>query len=296
MQTHIKLHISILLAGMTGVFGKLISLNEGLLVWYRLLLTSVIFFVFLLATKKLVRISFKDFKRIALVGALLAIHWILFYGSIKASNISVGVVCFSTIGFFTAIFEPILLHRKFSLRELFFSVITLFGVFLIFSFDMKYRTGIALGILSAAMASLFTIATKKIGDNYAPKTILMYEMLGGLLVISCLLPIYLTFVPVVSILPSTQDWIYLILFCVFCTIGLQLLQIQVLKKMSAFTVNLSYNLEPVYSIAIAIIFLGEAKELTAAFYTGVGLIILSIVLQMLSSLRENRATLPLEIR
>ena len=287
-KTYFKLHISILLAGLTGIFGKLITLNEGLLVWYRLFFTTIFLAIFLIAIKKLPRVSFHAFKRIAFVGGLLGIHWIFFYGSIKVSNVSIGVVCFSLIGFFTAIFEPLILRSRFSFKELTFSLITLVGVALIFSFDLRYRTGIILGVISSAMASLFTITTKKVGKDYPPRTILLYEMIGGFILLSLILPFYLKVFPVETILPNSRDLIYLALFCIFCTIVLQLLQIQVLKKLSAFTVNLSYNLEPVYSIIIAMLFLGEAKELNYAFYAGVSLIILSVLLQMRSSIKEGK--------
>lgn len=278
-KTFFKLHLSILLAGFTGIFGKLISLNEGLLVWYRMMLTCAFIFLLLMFTKKLEKISFLDFKRIALVGCLLALHWIFFYGSIKASNVSIGVVCFSLVGFFTSILEPLILRRHFAFREMIYSLITLLGIVLIFSFDMRYRTGIILGVVSAALAALFTIATKRISNDYKPTTILLYEMLAGFLLISCILPFYLLRNPVATIIPDLQDTLYLFVFVIFCTITLQMLQIQVLKKISAFTVNLSYNLEPVYSIILAMALFGEAKQLYISFYFGVGLIILSVLLQ-----------------
>lgn len=287
-KTFFKLHLSILLAGFTGIFGKLITLNEGMLVWYRTLLASVLYMLFLIAIKKLPRVSGRDFFRIAKVGAVLSLHWIFFYGSIKASNVSIGVVCFSLVGLFTAVLEPIMLHRQFSARELIYSLITLLGVMLIFSFDTRYQFGITLGIISAAFASLFTIMTKKINADYPPRTILLYEMIGGFLMISLLLPIYLHFNPTDSILPTKLDIVWLLLFVILCTIGLQLLQIQVLRKVSAFTVNLSYNLEPVYSIILAMAFFGEAKELNFSFYIGVSLVILSVLLQTFDSIRNRK--------
>lgn len=289
-KTYLKLHVSILLAGFTGVFGKLISLNEGLLVWYRLMLTFVLIFLYLFLTKKLERVSFRDFRRIGFVGCLLAMHWIFFYGSIKASNVSIGVVCFSLVGFFTSFLEPVILHRKFSLRELAYSLITLLGVVLIFSFDTRYRTGILLGVVSSAIAALFTISTKRISNDYKAKTILVNEMLGGFLLVSCLLPFYLKVNPVATVLPHAQDVVYLFVFVIFCTIALQMLQIDVLSKISAFTVNLSYNLEPVYSIMLAMLIFGEAKMLNFSFYLGVGLIIISVLLQTWDSMHKDKMT------
>ncbi|MDR2950796.1 MAG: DMT family transporter [Prevotella sp.] len=297
-QAFIKLHLSILIAGFTGIFGKLITLNEGMLVWYRLLITSVFLFLMLWVTKKLKQVPIKDFLKIGFVGLLLTSHWIFFYASIKSSNVSIGVVCFSMTGFFTAILEPIINHRRISLRELFFSVVALCGIALIFHFDTRYRTGILLGTISSALAACFVIANKRVGatTNYSWDITLLYEMVGGFLFLSLILPFYLYFFPVESFSPGNLNLLYLIIFSIVCTIGLYMLQIQALKSISAFTLNLSYNLEPVYSIVLAMIIFGEAKELDTSFYAGLGLIILSVFLQMYSVLKERKRSLLAEKR
>ncbi|MDH6305949.1 drug/metabolite transporter (DMT)-like permease [Parabacteroides sp. PF5-5] len=296
-QAFIKLHISILLAGFTGIFGKIITLNEGLLVWYRMLITAIIMLLVLFTPPNPLkgglekRPSFPPFRgsggesgggmsfRMFGVGALLALHWVFFFGSIKASNVSIGVICFALTGFFTALLEPLMNKRRISLKEVAFSLITLLGILLIFHFDARYRTGILLGIVSALLAALFTITNKQLGKEYPSSVMLLYEMIGGFLLLSFLMPFYLYFFPTESIIPTGKDFLYLLVFSVFCTALLYLLQIDVLKTISAFTVNLSYNLEPVYSIIIAMLFLGEAKELNLYFYIGLGLIILSVLLQ-----------------
>ena len=229
----IKLQISIILAGATGIFGKLISLNEALLVWYRMMLASLLFLLVLSVSKRLNRISFGDALRIGGVGLLLGLHWVFFYGSIKASNVSIGVVCFSLVGFFTAFLEPLINCHRVSFKEVVFSLLTLFGVVLIFHFDTRYRLGIGLGIISSALAALFTITNKKIGNNYSTSTMLLYEMVGGFIGLSCILPFYLRYFPVSTIVPGLLDFTYLLLLASVCTIGLHLLQIQVLKKISA---------------------------------------------------------------
>lgn len=285
--TFIKLHLSVLLAGATGLFGKLITLNEGLLVWYRMMFAAVLLGLFLFFTRRFPRIRLADFGRISLVGSLLALHWVFFYGSIKASNVSVGVVCFSLVSFFTSWLEPMLLKQRFSFRELSYSLLAVVGVLLIFSLDIRFRTGILLGIVSSFWAALFTIATRRITRFYPPETILLYEMVGGCLLITCLLPVYLYFFPVTSVLPGRNDFLWLLVFALFCTLLLQLLQIQVLQKLSAFTVNLSYNLEPVYSIILAMLIFHEARELTPVFYLGIGFIVLSVFLQMRQAFRQS---------
>ena len=162
----IQLHLSVLLAGFTGLFGRLITLNEVDIVWFRMLFTSIILLVF----TGLPRVGWRKFMQLCGCGALLGFHWILFYGSIKLSNVSIGVICFSLIGFFTAIFEPLIFKKRFSAWELLFSLITVVGVLCIFSFDARYRHGIMVGVVSSAVCALYAICNKKARrkESYGP--------------------------------------------------------------------------------------------------------------------------------
>ncbi len=287
-EAFLKLHLSVFIAGFTGIFGKLITLNEGLLVWYRLLATSIIFGLLLFFSGKLQKISLKDFAKIGSAGFLLALHWIFFYASIKTANVSIGVVCFSLVGFFTAIFEPLINKKRLSAKELIFSLITLCGVAVIFHFDSRYHLGIMLGVISSALCSLFSIFNQRISKKHASGTILEYEMIGGFIGVSAIMPFYMNMFPTENLVPTGSDLIYMVFFCLVCTIGLYMLQIQVLKKVSAFTMNLSYNLEPVYSILIAMVIFKEASELNGSFYLGLFLIVLSVLLQTVSVLKPVR--------
>ena len=288
-QAFVRLHISIVLAGFTGVLGKLITISEGLLVWYRMCFTFLFLWVILLCCKKLERLPLRPALNIAGVGVLLCLHWIFFYGSIKASNISIGVTCFALIGFFTALLEPLILHQRFSVRELLFSLLTLLGVALIFSFDTRYRLGISLGVLASLLGALYTITNKKVSTGYQTSTLLLYQMAGGFVFLSLLLPFYIEHFHITYIVPHWQDMVWLFCLIFFCTLVMTSLQIQALRGISAFTVNLSYNLEPVYSIAIAIFFMGEARELGLSFYAGLSLILLSVALQTWDVLHQRRA-------
>ena len=289
-KAFIQLHISILLAGFTGVFGKAITLNEGLLVWYRMLISGILLLVILGASQKLKAVSRKDFQRLALAGCLLGLHWIFFYGSIKYSNISVGVVCFSLTGFFTAILAPILNKKKFAASELLLSGLTLLGIGLIFSFDSQYRTGILLGVISSLLVAFDTIANERLAHSFKSEVITVYQMIGGSIGLAFLMPFYLHFFPVETMIPSWQDLGYLVMLSLFCTVLLYMLLTQALNKISAFTVNLSFNLEPIYTIALAILIYKENRELTTPFYIGLGLIILSVVLHMVKvSIQHKKA-------
>ena len=273
------LHLSILFAGFTGILGKLIALPSGVMTWWRLLFTAVVLLAGSWFLRRREEASWRDRLEISGAGLLLALHWIFFFGSIKMANVSIGVACFAMIGFFSAILEPLLLKRKFQWMELLFSLLAIAGILLVFSVDLRFRTGILLGIVSTLLASLYTIASRFLGKRHSAWKILHYEMCGGFLAFSLLLPIYLFLFPSPRFLPNLPETAELIAFALFCTVGLYWFQIRALRMISAFTVNLSYNLEPVYSILLAMLIFREHQEFTPAFYGCLFLLILSVSLQ-----------------
>ena len=276
----IQLHLSVFLAGFTGILGKLITLNEGLLVWYRLLFTIITLYIIFRWKRMLSKLSFRQIVPIGLTGIVVALHWLFFYGSIKYSNVSIAVVCFSLTSLFTAILDPLINRYRMNKAELLLSGLTLFGILLIFHFDTEYRTGIILGIFSSLFAALFTIFNKRLISKYDTPTITFYELSVGWLVLSLFLPFYLHIFPQPLAIPSTSDLIYLLILSWACTVCMYMLSMSALTKVSAFTVNLTFNLEPLYSIILAFIIFKENKQLTPAFYAGLGCILLSVVLQM----------------
>ncbi|MBK0371041.1 DMT family transporter [Flavobacterium agrisoli] len=287
-KTYLLLHIAVILAGFTGVFGKLITLNEGLLTWYRVFFSSIFLFIILKLFKFSNHLSSKEKLKISKVGLLITIHWVFFYASIKYSNISVGVVCYSLTSFFTALFKPIIDRKRFVISEILLSCITLLGISLIFHFDASYQLGILFGIVSSAFAALYTIYNERLATIYDSKIINYYQMIGGTFGLGALLPIYLHFFPSESIIPSLKDTLYLILLSVFCTVALYVSVTEVLKKIPAFTVNLSFNLEPIYAIIIAFLFFDEGKEVNYSFYAGLFFVMLSVILQSIFSVRKRK--------
>ena len=158
-------------------------------------------------------------------------------------------------------------------------MIAVFGIGLIFNFDTSYRFGIVLGVISAGLFALYTLYNKIIQVGKSSRSMLFYELLGGTLFMALFLPFYIPISHTVQLLPVGFDWLWIILLAFFCTIFLYLLYIDVLKKLSAFTVSLAGNLEPVYGILLAVIFLGEAKDFTLSFYIGMILIFASVFSQ-----------------
>jgi len=285
-KAFIQLHIAVLLAGLTGVLGKIITLNEGLLVWYRLLLTAVALWMIYLVRRPSSSIAARDIVRIFGIGAIAAMHWVAFYGSIKYSNVSVGLLCFSAVGFFTALIEPLVLRHRVDYVELLLGLMVIAGIFLIFQVNPSYKTGIVIGLVSSLLGSLFPVLNKRILQRVPAGTVTLYELTGGFLFLSVLLPFYLKLAPASKLLPDWKDWIGLLVLSLACTVLAFNLSMNALKKLSAFTVNLSYNLEPVYGIILAFILFREDKYMHGGFYTGFALIILSIGLQMLRMWRR----------
>lgn len=285
----IKLHIAVFLAGFTGLLGVLINLNEGLLVTYRIAITVITLFFILLFTKQLKLLAFKNILQLISIGFLIALHWVCFYGSIKYANVSIGLVCFASTGLFTAIFEPIVVKRKFIASELLLGLLSLFSIYLIFHFNTKHRVGITLGIISAILAALFTVFNKKVISVAPAKTIMLYELSGGLAILLLCLPFYLKYFPAKYIIPTFSDIGWLLVLALLCTVLAMDLMLQALQKVSAFTQNLTLNLEPVYGIALAFIVKQENKYLSGSFYAGASLIALSVVIQMYLTTKKYKS-------
>lgn len=277
-HAYLRLHTGILLAGATGVFGRLISLSELPLVWYRMMIAAGVLAGVLALGGRIHTPTLREAWRIGCCGTLLAIHWVLFYGSIKAANVSVGVVCFALNGYFTALLEPMASGKRFSLRDLLLGLITLGGIVLIFGLNMQFRTGIVIGTFSSLFYTLFAIASKRVqsATGVESSAMLLYELLTGWCVLSLAMPFYAMLYPSVSLMPEGSDWLFITLFASVFTIGPFLTQLQALRTLSAFTVNLSYNLEPLYSIALAMLLFNEAQELNLSFWMGVSMIVAAV--------------------
>ena len=226
--------------------------------------------------KKLTKISKSDILKVAAVGGIATLHWITFYGSIKYSNVSVALVCFSTIGFFTALFEPFILKKKMNWTELVLGLITLAGIYIIFHFDSQYKTGIIIGMVSAVFASLFPIYNHQFLKRIPVETMLTWQQTGGFILLSIFLPFYLQKFPG-EFFPGWADFGWLLMLSWLCSVLAFQLSGNALKRLSAFTVNLSYNLEPVYGILLAFVIYNENEFLSKWFFLGFGLIAIALI-------------------
>lgn len=287
-KAYLQMHLSILLWGATAVLGKSIDLSEGLLVWYRMIITVLSLFTFILISRKSLKVSAKNFGALFGIGVLLMVHWLFFYGAIKYSNVSITLSLFSSTTLFTALIEPVITKKKFNRAELLYSLMAIAGISIIFYSDTNsYSIGIVLAILAAFVGAFFNILNKKVVNEVSSDVVSFYEILSGLVALTVFLPFYIQYFHPTKLIPTTQDWTLLFILAVFCTHFPLVLSLNALKHLSAFTLNLSINLEPIYGIALAFLIFKENSKMNSGFFWGTALIMLSVVLHSYFTSRDN---------
>lgn len=293
-----QIHLAVLLWGFTGVLGKAISLSAPVLVWYRMLLTTVIIGVILWLRKEWFRPAGKDLTKIFGIGLMYAVHWVAFYASIKYANASIAMICLATASVFTAVMDPILNKGKFNVAELGLSTLAVGGVFCIYALQpssagvakpmANFEFGVLLGVIASIISAIFTVLNKPLAEKYVPRTLVFFEMFSGLLFLSVLAPFYIYFNAAEPLLPQGTDYLWIVVLSYCCTVWGQSLAMSALKYLSAFTITLSVNLEPLYGIILAFIFYKENNQLGMGFYMGMSLIFVSLLLQTLLQLSKAR--------
>ncbi|MEI2758665.1 MAG: DMT family transporter [Bacteroidia bacterium] len=279
------MHISILLWGFTGIFGKAIEMNAIMIVWYRMIISAVALIPFMVKHKQFILPDKKRFASIIITGFVVCLHWLTFYASIKASNVSIALSCFASVSLFSALLEPLFYRKKINKQNIILALFVLVGIYIIFAFQQLYAMGIVLALISALLGALFTILNKIFVSNDEPAPVTFIELLSGFVFLSILLPLILPAFNVSFQIPSTIDWVWLLLLSVVCTSVAFTLSLEALKKVSAFTMNLSVNLEPLYSIVLAIILFKENELLNNGFYIGAVIVISSVFIHSLMQYR-----------
>ncbi len=287
-QAYVLMHTAILLWGFTGILGKAIQMSEGMIVWYRMLISASSLALYMMWKKQNFIINGTGLFLFTSTGICVALHWLTFYGAIKVSNVSVTLACFSSIAFFTALLEPLLLKSRHHFSEIILGLGVIAGIYLIFSFQKIYATGILLALLSALLGSLFTIANRKLMQHYPAVTVTFYELSTGFMFLTLCLPVYFYFTNSAFSIPGKMDFLWLLLLGVLCTTVAFTISLEALKKVSAFTMNLSVNLEPIYSIILALLIFQEGRELKTGFYAGTLLIIGTVILHTYLVFRYRR--------
>jgi drug/metabolite transporter (DMT)-like permease len=268
---YLKIHLAVLLFGFTAILGNLIQLPAIMIVWWRVLLTSISLLFFIGFGKTLRDLPQTLIKKYVLIGIVIGLHWICFYGSVKLSNASICLVCMSTTSFFTSLIEPLVVRKKINYIEMLIGAMIIPGMILIVNnLDISYYYGIVVGLLSALLAAVFSTMNKANIKGADPYTISFIE-LSGAWVMNVFGYSQQAFLP-----PTISDWVWLFVLALFCTTLAHVLTLKALQHISVFASNLVINLEPVYGILLAIFILKEHKELNTMFYIGTAIILFSI--------------------
>ncbi|MFI5172146.1 MAG: DMT family transporter [Chitinophagales bacterium] len=275
-KAYLLYHVCVFLWGFTAVLGRLIELQETVLVWYRMGLTSLIMLAIPALWRSIKQLNTKTFFQLTGIGLLVTCHWITFYGSIKAANISVALTCLATTSLFVSILEPLMFGKKFIWYELILGIIIIPAIYLVFKFSGDYRNGIILGMISTIFATIFSLLNKKMISKTAPLNISFIEIGTGFLILSAVMPFYLGSVEEIKLIPSSADIIYLVLLAGLCTVVPFTLSLYSMRHISVFTASITLNLEPVYGILMAIFFFHESNHLQPEFYIGT-IMILAVV-------------------
>jgi drug/metabolite transporter (DMT)-like permease len=295
-RAFLELHIAVFLFGFTAILGKLISIPEGPLVFIRTGLASLSLLPLIFLRKGYLLVDWKKILQYAGIGMIIVTHWILFYGSIKVSNVSIALSCLASASLFSAIIEPLIMKKSFNIVEIALGVLVIFGIYLIFTFHNFYLKGILMGIGSAFFAALFSVLNKKIINNSDTYVASFWELLSGFVFLGLIGLIAGISETNLWVQPTFNDWIYLLILSFACTTLAYTLSLNSLRHISAFTANLTINLEPVYGILLAFFLLGESKQLHPGFFVGTLIIFSSVVihgyLQWRKQKKQIREVLP----
>jgi len=276
-RSYVELHIAVIFWGFSAILGDLIEMSWYMITWWRVLLASASLLIICRLFQANLRITMGQTLKYTGIGVLVAIHWLTFFGSIKYANASVALITYATAAFMISILEPLILRTQISKIEVCLGVVIIVAMAMVVQgIDLSMRLGLILGLISAFLSALFGVINKKLVTDGDPLVITTFEMLSASLFLSVLLPIWL-WQTQDQIMPVAWDWVYLSILAFGCTSFAFLISIRTLQYISVFAQSVVMNLEPIYGIILAVIILGDHKDLTAGFYLGAFIIMCSVL-------------------
>ena len=275
---HIHLHFLVFIAGFTAILGKLITNSPVSIVWHRMFIALIVIFLFVALTKKKLKTSYQNIFKYAVLGFIISFHWLTFFMSIDYSNVTIALSMMSTTAFFTSFIEPIFFRRKIIVHELLLSILVIIAIFLILNSELNYSVGIILGIFSAFFASIFSVLNGLLIKNEKAYKISFYEFLFGVVFISVFLIITGRLDDLFIESFFSLNYLYIFILGVVCTAYAFIAAVYLLNYITPYSAVLTYNLEPVYGIFLALIIFGESEQMSFNFYIGLLLILFSVFL------------------
>lgn len=285
----LQIHFCVLLWGFTAILGKLISLPALELVWWRMLIVVVVLLAWPPLWRELRAVPLRTLAVFAGIGVVVALHWLTFYGAIKLANASVAATTMAVAPLFLAVIEPWVARRPFDARELLVGLVALPGVVLVVGGTPEgMQLGLAVGVVSAFLVAIFGALNKRYVERASPLLVTGVELAAGTAFLTLVALAWQGEAPWHTI-PGVRDAWLLAVLSLGCTLLPFALALRALRHTSAFMAQLAVSLEPVYAILLAIVLLGEQRELTPAFYLGVAVILGAVFAHTWMKLRSSTA-------
>lgn len=281
LKDYLRLHLIVFIWGFSAILGKLVQMPSTEVVLYRTLLAAIGLAVLLKLRKRAFNIGRVGVLKTLGTGVLMGAHWVLFFEAARVANVSVCLAGMATTTFWTSLIEPLFNSRKVRPFEVGIGIVVIIGLYVIFQFEFDNALGLTLAIASALLSAIFSVLNSKFTKEFNPYMINFYEMIGAFggvfLFILLYEPLFLGETFTVGI-PVGQDWWYILLLALVCTVYAYSDAIELMKRVSAFTVNLTINLEPVYGIIMALIIFRKSEQMSSGFYLGTLIILLAVFL------------------
>jgi drug/metabolite transporter (DMT)-like permease len=281
IQDYIKLHFLVFLWGFTAILGKLITIPAMEMVFFRTLLAAAGMAFLLIITQKKFRVSGADAMILLSTGSIVAIHWLTFFASGRVSNPSTSLVGFATCSLWTALIEPLVKRQKIQKLEVGLGIVVIAGLYVIFTTNFQYPLGLLLGIASGFTIAIFAVINSQLVKRMDAYTITFCEMTGAGIALALFFPLYLSTWSAtgeLDLTPTALDWLWLSILAFVCTVYAYAAAINLMKRLSVFTIQLTLNLEPVYGIVLALLVFREKEVMDAGFYVGTVIIIGAVLL------------------
>lgn len=280
LRSYLHLHFLVLIWGFTAIVGLMVTISPVSLVFYRTLFAAVGMGAIIFFKQKQFKADSRDVIRMLLVGFILSAHWMLFFASARVSTASVCLAGMATTSLWTSLIEPLVNKRSVRPLEVGLGILAFAGLYVVFKFEFDHALGLTLALASALLAAMFTVANSRLVQRIDAYIITFYEMIGATV-------FSLFFVMIFEwqgwsngepYVPVAKDWIWILFLAFICTVYASTMATQLMKQFSAYLINLTINLEPVYGIALAFFFFGEKERMTSEFYMGTLLILLAVLL------------------
>ncbi len=289
LKSYLHLHLIVFIWGFTAILGKLLTIDAIPLVWYRMLLASIFIFAYVKIKNISLKINRKQLFSYIIGGIVIAIHWVTFFYAIKISNISIALATMSTGAFFTIFIEAIFKKKKINFNELIFGILAIIGLFIIYNSEISLQFGMLIALLSSFLSAVFSVLNADFVKENNATVISFYEILSGVIAITIFLLINGELLKSSFFELTPLDYLWLFILSSFCTAYAFIVSVDLLKKLSPFTVMLTINLEPIYAIVLAIILFPNKEKMSISFYLGASLILLTVIVNGILKTKNKKS-------